>query len=116
MDESRIKKAVLKYLALRGYDVLDEDYKGCIVAHDPEEDEIAFISFGIGNEDNDFPVWSRERFEKTMIKWFQEEAPEEIVDIPCRHDAIRLTLCGHDRGLIAHLNNYQFELERRKHG
>lgn len=106
-QEKKAMKATVAYLSRVGYEIIDEDYKGYIIAQD--ENDVVFIKVGWSTEDfgDDFKI-SHYEFEDAMIKWFMQE--REPVDVNVRFDTIGLYVLGKDRALVRHHVNAELEM------
>lgn len=105
LDE-RIHKGMLKYLEFKGYDVHDEDCDGFIVAYDPEENAVAFISTTADCDDfcnikEEHPT--RKQFEQAINKFFKSH--QDIADVNIRYDMLIMSIIESHRGIIKHYIN-----------
>ena len=107
IDEYRLsekgRKAVRKFLELRGCTVLDELEEGClnIVFEDNGELVFAICTVGHGQfEDPDFDKL-RPAFEMEAIKWLSS-AKNAMSDCRFRFDSISIVVVSEDKALIRH--------------
>jgi putative endonuclease len=99
--EDRKFKAVLAFLAKRGYDILAEDVEGFIVIMDSDADDksdIAFIkTYNMFEEDD--PSITASEFEAIAFPWV---TASNYTDVSLRYDTIGILVVGDDRAMIKH--------------
>lgn len=102
-------KGIVRYLELKGYDILDKDFDGFIIALN--YDGIHFIDALVISDIKEAKLQvnksnkSRKEFEHAMLKWFASH--DEHVDIEACADICNLIVLGSDRGFIKHQINVQ---------
>ena len=105
---TRANEACRKFLAARGYEILDEDYScdaGEIDFVAKDDDAIVFVEVNAREDGTKgFPTEStsetkRKRLEKIAIDWL---AKSDTVGKPIRFDVIALVVLGADRALVRH--------------
>ena len=103
---------VIRYLELRGYHVIDNDYHGYVVIEDDYENAIAFVkSFIVKDRLDKVKIKSATRhdFEKTICNFLKDNA--EYVDMDVRYDEVILSVISNDRGIVKHYVNACDRLE-----
>lgn len=107
IDEYRLsekgRKAVRKFLELRGCTVLDELEEGCLNIVFEDDGELVFAICTVGNghfEDPDFDKL-RPALEMEAIKWLSS-AKNAMLDCSFRFDSISVVVVSEDKALIRH--------------
>lgn len=103
--ETKGRKAVLRYLKLKGYDVLDEEFDGFIVAFN--YDGLHIIDASVTEKYDVKPQVnkSREDYEQVMCKWLASH--DDYLDVEVYPDACNLIVLGNNRALVKHYVNVQ---------
>lgn len=105
--EERGRKAIIRYLKLKDYDVIDENFDDFVVA--TNEDVIHFVDIIVSDklEKDLFSKLnkSRDDFEQAMCKWLASH--DEFVDVSVCSDICNLVVLGSDRAFIRHYVNVQ---------
>ena len=109
--KNKARKAVIRFLQLRGYEILDDDFAGFVVCNDKGENRVAFVFIeaspdGSGFDDIEaFPEVEedelRRNFETAMVAWalcMHGEVPEGDIKL----DVVRLIKVSDDRAIIRH--------------
>ena len=116
IDEYRLsekgRKAVRKFLELRGCTVLDELEEGCLNIVFEDDGEIVFAICTVGHgqfEDPDIDKL-RPAFEMEAIKWLSS-AKNAMSDCRFRFDSISIVVVSEDKALIRHHINVLNALE-----
>lgn len=108
--QARAAKASARYLAMAGYEILEGDFEGFVVARD--EVGVAFVgveakrgyfdSFG-----NDGAEDLLKSFEKAIVDYFASEDAEP--DVRVRLDKIDVSVVADDRAVLRHHINVCIE-------
>ena len=105
MLEERGRKASIRYLQLRGYDVLDENYDGFVICAD-EDDRIHIVDVSISEKYTTcLTDKSREDFEQVMCKWLAQQ--DKYIDVEICPDVCNLIVLSDSRALVRHYVNVQ---------
>jgi len=105
MLKEKAKAAAVKYLQMVGYEILERDFDGFIVAIDLNTEETAFINVTVSTEDfieSDHKCL-RNDFEETLADYLIEFP--EPVDYSVRCDEIAVRVISKDRGIVRHCVN-----------
>lgn len=110
IDEYRLsekgRKAVRKFLELRGCTVLDELEEGCLNIVFEDDGELVFAICTVGHgqfEDPDFDKL-RPALEMEAIKWLSS-AKNAMSDCRFRFDSISIVVVSEDKALLRHHTN-----------
>ena len=95
--QKRARKAAARYLESKGYDVLDRDHMGFIVARDGGALVFAKLVVNVGAFPNDHA--ERHEFEEAMMMWLLSH---DEGDALVRRDEIALAVAGEDRAGLRH--------------
>ena len=98
-------KGVIKYLKLKNYEILDEDWDGFLVAFDNENGAIVFVNVIVSCDDlhevTSNGAIPRSEFEMAMCHFF--ECKEDVAaDRDVRYDVIIMSVSSGNRGIIKH--------------
>ena len=107
ITDAMVRNAIVRYLQLRGMEILDENFHGFIVFKDTEE--IVFGRITTGNMLSDKLIMPQREYEEAMIDWFSNQ---EDKDISIRQDVIMLHIVGEHRALVKHYQSAPIEEER----
>lgn len=100
----RIFKAAIRFLTMKGYDIIDEDVEGFIVILDEHVDaseehpDIAFVKMYDALKMED-PCLKTSEFEAVAIPWL---ADSDYADVALRYDTLGFFIIGGDRAMIKH--------------
>ena len=107
--KERGKKAALRYLAIRGYDILEENYKGFVVAYDKCNDVLSFVNVTTSEGDFEVDLCSVSHFEKTSISYLKDHG--EHVDLPVTYDEMSICVVGDNRAFLRHMISAESHLK-----
>lgn len=96
----RIKLAVQKYIALRGWEFINE-VDGYLIAFDPDDNAIVVIKYDWSEDGWHCEPMSREDFERVSLKFFMSN--DDYKDVIARHDIIDLHVFRQDKSLVRHM-------------
>ena len=90
--QKRARKAAANYMEQNGFEILDRNHMGFIVAWEGDTLVFAKLAVKVGA----FPDDPAERceFEEAMMMWL---LANDIVDVPIRRDEVALAVAGDDR-------------------
>lgn len=108
--QARAARACMRYLAMAGYEILEGDFEGFIVARD--EEGVAFVGVeakrgyfdSFGNDDAGDLLKS---FEKAIVDYFVSEDAEP--DVRVRLDKISVSVVADDKAVLKHHTNVCIE-------
>ena len=106
--EKKAREASVRYLELRGHEVLAKDYKGFMIFHDKEENQIVIASIGydVGKFYRGKPI-SRDVFEDVMMHYMRDA--DEMIEAGVRYDMIGINVIKDNRAIIQHHINAPLE-------
>lgn len=99
MDE-KIKRAVQKYMTLRGWEFVDE-IDGYLIAFDQDDNAIVVVKYDWAEDGWHCEPMSREDFEHVSLKFFMSN--DDYKDVVARHDIIDLHVFKQDRTFVRHV-------------
>ena len=105
----KARNAVIRYLALKGYDVLDEEFDGFVIAADTDN-SIHIIDVSVVDKCKPKPQVnkSREEYEHVMCKWIASHlSQDDYLDVEIYPDICNLVVFNESRALIKHYINVQ---------
>lgn len=106
--DSKVRKAAARYLEVRGFDILDQEWlcdNGLVDIICWDGDTLVFVDVQTafdGFPDQDDVIAKRSLMEAVAIDYLGEN---EYVDIPVRFDAVCIVPVGTDRAFLRHHSN-----------
>ena len=100
-EKDRMFKATIDFLTRRGYDILEEDVKGFIIAMDGDVNDhpdIVFVKmYDMSTEEE--PCITTSEFEAVAIPWI---ANSNHIEASLRYDTFGILIIGEDKAIIKH--------------
>ena len=100
VKESRIRGAAVKYLDMNGYDVIEDDFMGFVVAFDKSVLVFAKVRYGVMEMPEETDM--RLEFESVAAEYM---ASHDVEDTKLRCDTISLNVMRSDRAILRHYVN-----------
>ena len=110
IDLDRVRKGAKYYLKFRGYEIIEDDFEGYIIANDVEENTIAIVALSATEDDiksDPLSKVTRDEFEQVMMRFFKSH---DIVNRSVRCDICDLFVIGSNRAIVRHVVGIDFDM------
>lgn len=104
ISNEQVKEATLRYMNMSGFDIVDDDFDGCIiVAVDTQERAIAFTTYAAALNEMPHEEFDRGLFELRAARFLMNNP--EYTDIVARADEASLCVIENNRALLKYTKN-----------
>ena len=104
--QKKARKAAVKYLEARGYEVIDQNYLDCIIAREYDTIVIVGLKVQIAGDFDGEPAMNpdeRREFERVAMAYLREH---DEFDKGVRFDKIDMVVVRDDRAFVRHFRDF----------